>query len=1192
MGNSGYDPHMSSTFLNELDKRTLVFDGAMGSLIQALDLSVQRDFLGRENCSEVLLRTRPDLIQEIHESFLAAGADAVETNSFGCNRLVLGEFDDEIAGWAGDLNRLAAETARAACDKYQTEDRPRFVVGSIGPGTKLLTLGHTTWPAMLESYTEQAQGLIDGGTDALLIETCQDLLQIKCAINACIDALESRGKSVQDIPLLVSVTIETTGTMLLGTEIAAVANALSMFPIASLGLNCATGPVEMAEHIAWLSRHYPGRISVLPNAGLPELVDGRTVYPLGPEAFVEDVTRFIDEYGVSIVGGCCGTTPEHIRLLAEAVEERKGRKADRRIIPLNPGCSSLYSPVDFRQDTSFLIIAERTNANGSRKFKRLLNEEDHDGLVTMARDEVRKGAHLLDVCVDYVGRDGVVDISEVVSRFVRQVNAPLMIDSTEAPVIEAALQRAAGKCIVNSINLEDGERRFEDVCPLLKRYGAACVALTIDEDPEAGMARTAGRKVEIALRIHDLFVNKWGLDERDLLIDPLTFTVATGNEPDRRLALETLHAIARLHEELPNCGIMLGISNVSFGLRPPARMILNSVFLHEALQRGLTAAIVDAGKILPRNKIDDEKWNAAHWLLSDRRGSDRPEGMPEDFDPLLHYIKLFPEGDEKPAQAPAESRTLEERLRAHIIDGDDANLAEDLDEAMQYYKPVEIINDHLLEGMKRVGELFGAGQMQLPFVLQSAEVMKKSVSYLEPHMYKIGTGLKPKAKIVLATVAGDVHDIGKNLVDIILSNNGYEVVNLGIKQHIHQIVEALNRTSADAIGMSGLLVRSVGVMEENLKQLTTQGVTVPVLVGGAALSRLHAESHLRDIYSGSLYYGRDAFEALTICDQLAENNLRQLDAAIDLRVARRAAMRQKVEAMRATDQEQATVAVADPDTGVGGGLDSDGPIPRPPFWGSRVVDDVNIYEVYPYINTTALFRGQWQFKKRAKSDEVYQALIDEVVLPTFERLKAICGYEGVLQPKVVYGYWPCNRDGDDVVIFDPDNHARQIERFSFPRQKKNARRCISDFFRPLESANGTGRDVIGMSCVTMGPQVTQRARALFDNGEYAEYLYLHGLGVEAAEALAELWHRRMRVELGIAGDDATDVKDLFTQHYQGSRYSFGYPACPDMSDQARLFRLLRPDRIGCELTENWQIDPEQSTSAIIVHHRQAKYFNV
>ncbi len=1154
----------------------------MGSALQSMDLSTDRDYLGRENCTDILVRTRPDVIQGIHDSFLAAGADAVETDTFGANKLVFGEFDDELVGWTREINREAAQIARAACEKYASADKPRFVIGSMGPGTKLLSLGHTTWDIMLDSYLEQARGLIEGGVDALLIETCQDLLQIKCAINACLDALAEAGRTVADTPIMVSVTIETTGAMLVGSEIAAVANALSMFPIASLGLNCATGPTEMAEHIAWLSRHWSGRLTVLPNAGLPELIDGRTVYPLQPAPFVESMARYVDEFGVDAVGGCCGTTPEHIRLLTEVLGNRKPRQ--REIIPAPAGCSSLYSAVDYEQDASFLIVAERTNANGSRKFKRLLNEEDHDGLVSMAREEVRDGSHLLDVCVDYVGRDGVRDVEEVVSRFVKQINAPLMIDSTEPPVIEAALKLAGGKCIVNSVNLESGESRFDDICPLLKRYGAACVALTIDEDPQAGMAKTAERKLAIAQRMHDLYVNKWSLDEQDLLIDPLTFTIATGTESDRRLALETLEGVRLIHETFPNCGILLGVSNVGFGLKPPARVVLNSVFLHEARRRGLTAAIVHASKILPKNRIPDDKWDAAEWLIHDRRGENRPDGMPVDFDPLLHFINLFPEGETRVEPEQIESLPLEEQLRRHIIDGEDAQLAEHLDEAMQLYKPVEIINDHLLAGMKTVGTLFGAGEMQLPFVLRSAEVMKKAVAYLEPHMYKIGTGVGPKAKIVLATVAGDVHDIGKNLVDIILSNNGFEVVNLGIKQHVNQIIDALKRTGADAIGMSGLLVKSVNVMEENLHELSAQGITTPVLVGGAALTRQYAEAHLRDVYEGSLYYGHDAFEGLRICDLLAENGLREMDAEIDLRVARRAAADEKVAAMRAAEKQGAEAGVA---TAVRKDIQTDVPVPEPPFFGDRLVEDIDIYEVYPYINTIALFRGQWQFRKKSKSDEVYQALIDEVVKPNFERLKAMCGYEGILKPKVVYGYWPCNSHGDDLIIYHPEDHDREIERFTFPRQKKAGGRCISDFFL----ANETGKkDIIGMHSVTVGPEVTRRAKALFDNDEYVEYLYLHGLGVETAEALAELWHKKIRNELGIGGEDSLKITELFTQQYRGSRYSFGYPACPDMSDQQKLFRLLKPERIGCELTENWQIDPEQSTSAIIVHHPQAKYF--
>jgi 5-methyltetrahydrofolate--homocysteine methyltransferase len=1192
-----------SRFLRELDRRVLVLDGAMGTSIHACPTCRHEDYLGRENCTDILVRSRPDVIQGIHESFLAVGADCVETDTFGANKLVFAEFDEELVGWTYAINKEAAEIARAACARFETGDRPRFVLGSMGPGTKLISLGNTTWERMHESYAEQARGLIDGGADAFLIETCQDLLQVKCTINACLDALRERGKSVEQIPILVSVTIETTGTMLLGTEIAAVVNALRMYPIASLGLNCATGPTEMSEHLAYLSRHWDRHVSVYPNAGLPVLVEGRTEYPLAPGPFAEAMRRFLDEFKVGLVGGCCGTTPEHIRMLAEAVGGRAqasvvkatdgagrsvtGTSPAREVVPQAPGCSSLYSHVEFVQDNSFLIVAERTNANGSKKFKRLLDEEAWDGLVSMAREEVRDGSHLLDVCVDFVGRDGVKDMSEVVSRYVRQVNVPLMVDSTQADVIEAALKRAGGKCIVNSINLEDGEKRFDDICPLLKRYGAACVALTIDEDPAAGMAKTAARKLEIAERMHDLYTRKWGLDEHDLLFDPLTFTIATGNDDDRKLGLETLEGIRQIAERFPNCGIILGLSNISFGLKPSARAVLNSVFLHEARERGLTAAIVHASKIMPENKIDSERWTAAQWLIFDRRGPARPEGMPENFDPLLHFIGLFPDGEVAEASKAIENLSLEERIQRHIIDGEDKNLDATLDEALTHYDPLAIINDHLLAGMKVVGDLFGSGKMQLPFVLQSASVMKKAVAHLQPHMEKQGAVGKAKAKIVLATVAGDVHDIGKNLVDIILTNNGYEVHNIGIKQPIHQITEALQRTGADAIGMSGLLVKSVTVMEQNLHELNSMGIAVPVLLGGAALTRHYAESHLRGIYSGRLYYGKDAFEGLRICDHLADRRLETLDEEIDVRLGKRAAVEALVGASSdRTGCRPARESRGDADEPSVRRLD-DREIPTPPFWGDRVVDALDLDDIYPFINTTALFRGQWGFKKGAMSAEEYQRLLDETVEPIFDRFKRLCKEEKILRPQVVYGYFPCASSGNDLIVFDPADHEREIERFTFPRQSGRGRLCISDFFAPTKASR---RDVVGFHCVTMGVEVSHRARQLFERNEYTEYLYMHGMGVECAEALAEMWHKRIRAELGIGGDDSPRIRELFTQHYRGSRYSFGYPACPDMSDQEKLFRLINPQRIGCVLTENWQIDPEQSTSAIIVHHPEAKYF--
>ncbi len=1172
-----------SRLLEALDRRVLVLDGAMGTSLQACPDCHHEDWLGRENHSDILTRSRPDMIGRIHESFLEVGADCIETNTFGSNLLVGAEFDEEVVAMTRALNREGAEVARAACDKHATADKPRFVLGSMGPGTKLVSLDHTNWDTMLASYLEQARGLLDGGTDAFLIETCQDILQVRCAVNACVAALDERDLTPEDVPIMVSITIETTGTMLLGTDIGAAVNALRMLPIASLGLNCATGPVEMTPHVAYLCRHWDRHVSVVPNAGLPVLVDGKASYPLGARPFADAMRRFVEEHGVNLVGGCCGTTPDHIALLAELFGGREAPTRTAEVLP--PGCSSLYGATEFRQDNSFLIVAERTNANGSRKFKRLLDAEDWDGLLAMGREELRGGAHLVDLCVDFVGREGPRDMSEVAKRFATGLNAPVMLDSTDHRAIEAGLKRLGGKCVVNSINLEDGEQRFDEICPLLKAHGAACVALTIDEDPEAGMAKTAGRKLEIAARMHDLFTRKWGLDERDLLFDPLTFTIATGTEADRRLGLETLDGIRLISERFPNCGILLGLSNISFGLRPAARAVLNSVFLHHARERGLTAAIVHASKILPRNRIDEERWLAAEWLIFDRRGQDRPEGLAEDFDPLLHFIGLFPDEETEDTGPALADLSLEDRLRRHIIDGEDTGLAETLDEALGNYPPLDIVNDHLLAGMKTVGELFADGRMQLPFVLQSAEVMKKAVAHLEPHMEKT-EGDNSRGSIVLATVAGDVHDIGKNLVDIILTNNGYTVHNIGIKQSVQQIVDAWRTTNADAIGMSGLLVKSVAIMEENLRTLNELDINVPVILGGAALTRFHAEKRLRDLYEGPLYYGKDAFEGLRICDHLASDDLGSIETEIDARLDKRAAAEATVAAARAASAERAAAATAVVEPVA---LEVVEDLPQAPFLGSRLVESVPLDEVFAYINRTALFRGQWGLKRGSMTKEAYADHLAEHAEPVLARLVESCREEEILKPQVVYGWWPAASEGDDLVVFSPEDAAAEIARFSFPRQSGRQRRCISDYFRPVEAGE---RDVVGFHCVTMGEEVSRRARSLFEDDRYADYLYLHGFGVECAEALAELWHRRMRAEIGIGHEDDPAIERLFSQNYRGCRYSFGYPACPEMSDQETLFRLLEPERIGCRLTENWQIDPEQSTSALVVHHPAACYFAV
>lgn len=1195
---------MASRFAHEVRRRVLVFDGAMGTSIHQRSLDLHADYHGYENCTDILVQTRPDVIREIHESFLAAGADAVETDTFGANPLVLSEFG--LADRARDLNRLAVEVARAACERFSTPDRPRFVVGSMGPGTKLITLGNTDWDAMLASYREQARGLLDGGVDALLIETCQDLLQVKCAINAVLAALDERDRTPIDVPIMVSVTIESSGTMLLGTEIAAAAAALAGYPILSLGLNCATGPTEMAEHVHWLGKHWgamgdapgvdgPRPVSVMPNAGLPVIVDGRTEYPLRPRDFADALLKFIDRDGVRIVGGCCGTTPEHIRLLAEGVAGRAAVPGARRpAVRPKPGVTSLYAVQEYRQDTSILIIGERMNASGSRAFKRLLEAEDWDGIVSLAREQVRHdGAHVLDVNVDSAGRDNPRDMAEIVRRLVRQVNAPLMFDSTQPAVLEAGLRHAGGKSIINSANFEEGDEKFDRIARLARAYGAALVIGSIDEDREASMARTAQRKLAIARRGYERAVRVHGLDPCDLLFDPLVLPVSTGMESDRRSALETIEGVRLIAREFPESQTTVGLSNVSFGLAPPARVVLNSVFLHELQGAGLSSAILHFSKILPRHRIPDDQWNAALDLVYDRRAL-RAAGGPapaSSGDPLQRFIGLFRDADAPRATKPERARlTLEDRLRAHIIDGEKDGLAATLDEARARYKPLDIINDHLLDGMKTVGELFGSGRMQLPFVLQSAEVMKAAVAHLEPYMDRVQG--QARGTMVLATVKGDVHDIGKNLVDIILTNNGFRVVNLGIKQPLPEIVRAWKEHRADAIGLSGLLVKSVNVMEENLRELNEQGLTPPVVLGGAALTRHYCEGRLRPLYRGECFYGKDAFDGLRIMDHVVTGRTAVLAEEVARRQAKRSAAEEQIAGVRAEKIAAANRARSSPPAGsaVRSDVSTSAPIPSPPFLGSRVVTRIDLDEVYRFINTVALFRGQWQVKKGAMSDPEYEAMIEETIVPVFDRLKRRCRDERILRPAVVYGYFPCNSAGDDLVIWDPDAAGRrELLRFTFPRQADKRRLCISDFFRPIDSGE---TDVIGMHCVTMGPEAGAAARRLFEHNDYTEYLYLHGLGVEAAEALAEFWHKRMRQELGIAGEDAPRVRDLFTQHYRGSRYSFGYPACPDMADQEKLFRLLDPSRIGCSLTENWQIDPEQSTSAIIVHHPEAKYFNV
>ncbi len=1175
----------------------LVLDGAMGTSIHARELPLS-DYEGHENCVDIITATRPDIVRDIHRSFLSVGCDAVMTNTFGSNKIVFSDFG--LAQRTYEINKKAAEIAREACREFNKPNRPRFVIGSMGPGTRLPSLGQTTWDEILDSYTEQARGLLDGGVDALLLETCQDLLQCKSAIVACIDAMTEKGRQ---IPILCTVTIETTGTMLLGTEMAAALTAIAAYDqVVAIGLNCATGPQEMSEHIRYLSGHSDRLLIVQPNAGLPQLVNGKPYYALTPTELTRWLVEFIEVDGVNIVGGCCGTTPAHLAAVVDAVGTRSPKP---RRAKLEPSVSSLYQAVTLRQDGEVLAIGERTNANGSKKFRELLAAGDMDGMVQMGREQVKHGSHLLDVCAAYVGRDEVADMTAVLRRFVTDITAPLVIDSTEVPVLEASLKLAGGKCVINSINLEDGEDRLDKVCRLAKRYGAALIALTIDEQ---GMAKTCGRKVEVAQRIFDLVTNRHGIRASDLIFDALTFTICTGNEDDRRLGLETLDAIAAIKDECPDVHTLLGLSNISFGIKPPARRVLNSVFLHHARERGLDAAILHVSGIVPLFKIDEEHRRFAEDLIFDRRR--------DGYDPLQELLRAF-ENVETAATAETEKpKNVEDRLKLRIVNGDRVGLEEDLEEAMLTHRPLDIINDILLDGMKTVGDLFGAGQMQLPFVLQSAETMKAAVRFLEPHLDKADQG--GKGSIVLATVRGDVHDIGKNLVDIILTNNGYTVYNLGIKQPINNIIEAYEKNNADAIGMSGLLVKSTVVMRENLAVLNERGLDPPVILGGAALTRKYVEQDLRPEYSGSLFYAKDAFAGLHLMDQIlagrseprgeasgAARGRADVACGTDFPVGPRDRLESlshnvssaRADIDRASDVSQrgAVVDLHEEASERFGyipprsDISRDEPVPQPPFWGRRVVERIDARAALAYLNENMLFQVQWQYRKNRRRPEDFKRYINDEVRPILRRLLEQCERENILQLQAVYGFWPVQSDGDALIVYDPDDRDRQLSVFEFPRMGKPPYWCLSDFFKPVSSGV---YDVAGFSVVTAGRRVSEVARDWFAQDRYQDYLHLHGLGVESAEALAEYIHKQIRVEWGIAGHDARERQEIFKQHYQGSRYSFGYPACPRLEDQLKLWPLLEPGRIGVTLSEEFQLEPEQTTTALITHHRQAKYFNV
>jgi 5-methyltetrahydrofolate--homocysteine methyltransferase len=1170
-------------FLDTLKERIIVFDGAMGTNLQVQNLTLD-DFGGLrfEGCNENLLVTRPDAVEKVHAGFLEVGCDVVETNSFNGTPVDFAEYD--IADKAYEMNVLAARLAKRVAADYATQSKPRWVAGSMGPGRKLPTLGHISFTELRDAYRVQATGLIDGGVDLLIVETCQDLLQTKAALSAIFAHFKETRRRV---PVIAQVTIEVFGTMLNGTEISAALTALAPFPIDVVGMNCGTGPRHMTESIRYLCDNAPLPVSVLPNAGLPSVVDGKMHYDETPESFTAQLLHFASDFGVNIVGGCCGTTPAHLKLAVDAIQRVSPKQRNPNLVP---AASSIYIQQPYVQDSSFLIVGERVNASGSKKMRDLLNEEDWDGLVALGKDQEREGAHVLDVNVDFVGRDGEKDMHELASRLVTNVKIPLMFDSTEWQKMEAGLQHAGGKSILNSTNYEDGVPRFLKVIDLAKQYGASVVIGTIDEE---GMARTAEGKFQIAKRAYEQATREAGLPASDIFFDTLALPISTGIEEDRKNARETIDAIRRIKAELPGAFTILGISNVSFGLSPASRVVLNSVFLHDAVEAGLDSAIVNASKIEPLNRIGEKELKVARELIYDER---KFEGEVCTYDPLTEFTKLFEGVKAKATKKATKGETVEERLRNHIIDGEKIGLEAELKTALGQYSALDIINNILLEGMKVVGDLFGSGQMQLPFVLQSAEAMKAAVRFLEPFMEKKG-GATAKGTMVLATVKGDVHDIGKNLVDIILTNNGYKVHNLGIKQPIDSILEAYDEHGADAIGMSGLLVKSTLIMKENLELMNERGITVPVVLGGAALTRRYVEDDLKSLYKGQLFYARDAFAGLHTMDKLVGGNGKPADAPTERAVSQTDVAVDDAEDLVGEEAKLGIRKASKPrgapkqtprtaDT-TRSNVATDVVIPEAPFYGSRVVDDIVLDDVFTFVNETALFKGQWQFKQGKTPADQYQALVREKVRPIYEELKTRSKRESLLVPKVVYGYFPCQSEGDDLIVYDEEQKERV--RFSFPRQSSGKHLCLADFFASRESGR---MDVVAFHLVTVGRRASEYSQQLFKADNYSDYLYFHGLSVESAEALAELWHKRIREELGIAGADASELSKLFHQQYQGSRYSFGYPACPDLEDQAKLFELLNPARIDVELTEEFQLEPEQSTSAIIVHHPEAKYFTI
>ena len=1161
---------VKKAILDTIKRRPLIIDGAMGTQLQQRhDRIPEEAWEGKEGCNELLNVTAPDIMREIFHAYLNAGADMITTNTFGAFSWVLDEYG--IGDRAYELSKAGAERVKEMCDAFSTPEHPRYVLGSIGPGTKLPSLGHIRYDEMLAGYTECAEGLIDGGCDVFLLETCQDPLQIKAALHACEAANASRGT---DLPVMVSGTIELAGTMLIGTDAQTLAVIMEPFDILSLGFNCGTGPEQYTKHVKVLSEVWGRPISIHANAGLPQNRGGYTFYPMGPDEFADRQEAFLAFDGVSFLGGCCGTTPQHIKALADRVHAITP-KAPSGAQPTS--LASLFNSVPLMQEPAPLLVGERSNATGSKAFRELLLDEDYEGTLSVGQQQVRAGAHVLDVSVGFAGRDETKDMNRVMGLYAQKIPLPLMPDSTQTPALEEALKLIGGKPIINSVNLEDGIEKFDAVCSLAKKYGAALVCLTIDEQ---GMAKTVERKLEVAERIYMLATEKHGLNPEDLVFDVLTFTVGSGDEEYRDAAVQTIEAIRELRRRHPEVGAILGLSNISFGLDKDARPYLNSVFLHHCIEAGLTSVIINVKHIIPMAKIGDEDLTACEDLLFDRK----PNGQA-----LFDFIDHF--GKKEAVDSAAEDEAYnalgtEEKIAKLLLDGDKERMLPLVEEARHEIAPERIVNEILIDAMKVVGELFGSGQMQLPFVLQSAETMKAAVDHLNPHLPKVDKAVD--TTLVLGTVKGDVHDVGKNLVDIILSNNGYKVINLGIKVELDAFVKTLQEKGASAIGMSGLLVKSTQVMKENLETLKAAGITVPILLGGAALTRSFIDDFCRPSYDGPIFYCKDAFDGVTAMSRIEKGNL-----DTDLHP----------EAPKPAENAESKPVVIPPFAELK--MPSRGVrVPTPPFWGRRELklSDAQKAMAFEWINHKILFKQRWGYNSKGLDKAAYQKQLDEIVWPAYEKLKALFLDEALFEPTILYGYWPVRSDDNTLLVF-PENEGwnseseinrEPLERIignaeaalTFPRQRKQPHRALSDFF------HRDRHDVVALTCVSAGSRISDFERTLYDAGKYNEYYQVHGLGVELAEALAEIAHKQIRLDLNIAEQEGPTLSDVQMNRYQGARYSFGYPACPDLELNRPLFDLLKPEEFGIELSETFQIHPEQSTSAIVVHHPEATYYNV